>query len=190
VDPLSSPLEHVDTTAARQEALADAVVVGAWTDHHAEVYAFLVRATRDPGVAEDILQEAFLRLTREVRAGRAPDNARAWLYRVGSNLAVSRGRRITTALRGLVQIGAAAGAARTADAPETTYLGREGRAALVLALADLGPDARTALLLSSEGFTGAEIAAAIGRSELATRTLLCRTRVQVRRRLESAEAVR
>ena len=164
--------------------------MAAWTDHHAEVFAFLVRTTRDPEVAEDLLQEAYLRLTREVRADRTPDNVRAWLYRVGANLAVSRGRRISAALRGLVRLGAATGAARTEDAPESGYLQREGRAALVGALADVAPDARAALLLASEGFSGAEIAAAIGRSEPATRTLLCRTRVRVRSRLESAEAVR
>ncbi len=78
----------------------------------------------------------------------------------------------------------------TEDTPEAGYLQREGRAALVGVLADLGPGARAALLLSSEGFSGAEIAAAIGRSEAATRTLLCRTRTQVRSRLASAEAPR
>ena len=79
------------------------MVVDAWTDHHQELFAFLVRTTRDPEVAEDLLQESFLRLTREIRAGRAPDNVRAWLYRVGANLAVSRGRRISAALRGLIR---------------------------------------------------------------------------------------
>ena len=88
-------------------------MVTAWTDHHAEVYAFLVRTTRDPEVAEDLLSEAYLRLTREVRAGRAPDNTRAWLYRVGANLAVSRGRRLSAAFRGLVKI-------RNTSAPTTT----------------------------------------------------------------------
>ena len=71
----------------------------------------------------------------------------------------------------------------TTFTPEASYLGREGRAGLLASLADLGPDARAALLLSAEGFSGAEIAAAIGRTDAATRTLLCRTRVQVRSRL-------
>ena len=187
---MTSPLEAVDAAGAHRTALADAVVVAAWTDHHAEVFAFLVRTARDPEVAEDLLQEAYLRLTREVRAGRTPDNIRAWLYRVGANLAVSRGRRISAALRAVVRLGNAPAATRAEDAPEAGYLQREGRAALVGVLADLDPGARAALLLSSEGFSGHEIAAAIGRSEAATRTLLCRTRMRVRSRLESAEAVR
>ena len=187
---MTSPLGSVDVASVQRSAQADALVVAAWADHHAEVYAFLVRTTRDPEVAEDLLQEAYLRLTREVRADRTPDNVRAWLYRVGANLAVSRGRRLSAALRGIVRLRSTDAPTTTTLTPEAGYLQREGRAALVGVLADLDPGARAALLLSSEGFSGAEIATAIGRSEAATRTLLCRTRVRVRSRLESAEAVR
>ena len=190
MDPVSAPIQPVGAVGARGRAVADAVVVTAWTDHHQEIYAFLVRTTRDPESAEDLLQEAYLRLTREVRAGRGPDNTRAWLYRVAGNLAISRGRRIAASVRGLLRIATAAGPARAGDAPEAGYIQRESRSALLGALAGLGPDARAALLLAAEGFTGAEIAAAIGRSEAATRTLLCRTRLRVRQRLEPAEAVR
>jgi len=190
VDPVTSPLEAVDAAGAHRTALADAAVVAAWTAHHGEIFAFLVRTTRSPEAAEDLLQEAYLRLTTEIRAGRAPENTRAWLYRVGANLAVSRGRRLSAAFRGIVKIRSTSAPATTTFTPEASYLGREGRADLLATLADLGPDARAALLLAAEGFTGAEIAAAIGRTDAATRTLLCRTRVQVRSRLESAEAVR
>ena len=189
MEPVTSPLEAVDTAVAHRTAQADAVVVAAWADHHDEVFAFLVRTTRDPEIAEDLLQEAFLRLTREVRADRTPDNIRAWLYRVGANLAVSRGRRLSAAFRGIVKLRSTSAPPTTTFTPETSYLQHEGRANLLAVLADLAPGARAALLLASEGFSGAEIAAAIGRSEAATRTLLCRTRMRVRSRLESAEAV-
>lgn len=187
---MTAPLEAVDTAGAHRAAEADAAVVAAWTDHHEEVFAFLVRTTRSPEAAEDLLQETFLRLTTEIRAGRAPDNTRAWLYRVGANLAVSRGRRISAAFRGIVKMRGTSAPPTTTFTPEASYLQREGHANLLAALADLGPDARAALLMSAEGFTGAEIAAAIGRSDAATRTLLCRTRLRVRGRLESPEAAR
>jgi len=190
MEPVTSPLETVEPARTHRAALADALVTAAWADHHEELYAFLVRAVRDHEVAEDLLQETFLRLTREVRAGRAPDNTRAWLYRVAGNLVVSRGRRIGAAIRGLVRIATTARAPRTEEDPEIRYLHREGRAAIIGVLDGLAPDARAALLLSSEGFSGAEIAVAIGRSELATRALLCRTRLRVRSRLETAEASR
>lgn len=190
MDPVSSQVEAVSTAGTQRIAQADAAVVAAWTAHHEEVFAFLVRTTRSPEVAEDLLQEAFLRLTREARAGRYPDNVRAWLYRVGANLAVSRGRRLSTALRGLVKLATAAGPARVDEAPETGYLRREGRTEVVGALADLPADARTAVMLAAEGFSGVEIAAVIGKSEAATRTMLCRARMRVRERLEAQEGVR
>ena len=190
MEPVISPLEAVDTASAHRVAKADAAVVAAWVDHHEEIFAFLVRTTRDPEVAEDLLQEAYLRLTGEARADRTPDNVRAWLYRVGANLAVSRGRRVSAAFRGIARLGKPASAVPSENMPEAGFLEREGRAALVGVLADVDPGARAALLLASEGFNGAEIATAIGRSEAATRTLLCRTRMRVRGRLESPEAAR
>jgi RNA polymerase sigma factor (sigma-70 family) len=189
VEPVSTPLEAVDTAVAHRAAQADAVVTAAWIGHHEEVFAFLVHTTRSPEVAEDLLQEAYLRLTREVRAGRTPDNVRAWLYRVASNLAVSRGRRISADPRGIVRLGSS-DASRTEDAPEAGYVAREGRAALIDVLGELGPDARAALLLTAEGFSGQEIATALGRTPASTRTLLCRSRMRIRARLEASEAVR
>jgi DNA-directed RNA polymerase specialized sigma24 family protein len=55
------------------------------------------------------------------------------------------------------------------------------------ALAGLTPDARTALMLAAHGFTGHEIAEAIGRSDLATRSLLCRARLRLREQLTGTE---
>jgi len=163
-------------------------VVHAFDSYHAELYSFLRRSTRDERAAEDLLQETFLRLTREVDAGRTPEHLRAWLYRVATNLAVSRGRRVTTAVAWIGKHGRQASGARV-ESPEHDVLDREGRTALETALASLPPDARTALLLSADGFTGEEIAAAIGRSHAATRTLLARARVRVRLALEETGAV-
>ena len=189
MDPVLSPIEPVDISRAHRDSVERAMVVGAWVDHHDEIFAFLVRSTRDRDVAEDLLQEAFLRLTREVAAGRGPDNVRAWLYRVAANLTCSRGRRISSAFRWLAGTGRTERVA-TVDPPETEVLDHEGYGELRRALDALAPAARAALLLSSEGFSGAEIAAAIGRSPMATRTLMSRARIQVRQRLAATEAIR
>jgi hypothetical protein len=42
-------------------------------------------------------------------------------------------------------------------------------------------------LLAAQGFDGREIAASIGRTEGATRTLMCRSRIKLRLLLEAAE---
>jgi RNA polymerase sigma-70 factor (ECF subfamily) len=165
---------------------AQAAVLDAYDSFHDELFAFLVDSTRERATAEDLLQDAYLRLLREARAGRMPEQPRAWLYRVSANLAVSRGRRLLSARRWFQRTGIAEHRAAIAESPEGKLVRRESFADLDRVLAEVGADARTAMLLSAEGFSGREIAAALGRSEAATRTLLCRTRVRVRRDLAGA----
>ena len=70
-----------------------------WDDHRRDLFGFASALARDPDVADDLVAEAFLRLIREARADRMPDDPRAWLYRVVANLSLSRGRRLQTAQR-------------------------------------------------------------------------------------------
>lgn len=153
--------------------------------HHRELFSFALRASRDSETAEDLVHEAFIRLMLEIEGDRLPRNIRAWLYRVVANLLISRGRHATFAQRQaslLVDRGEAAG-------PESVYLDHERDTDLDLALSELGDDARTALLMAADGFNGMEIAEAIGRSGNATRTLMCRSRLQLRHRLDSMGTV-
>jgi RNA polymerase sigma-70 factor, ECF subfamily len=168
------------------QAMGQAAVVSAWDAYHAEVYAFLLDATRDRAVAEDLVQEAFTRLLGEARSGRMPEQPRPWLYRVAANLAVSRVRRVLSARRWFDRVGVPQlRSAQQIPSPEDALVRRETSGELAHMLDALRPDARTALLLAAEGFSGREIATAIGRSEDATRTLMCRARLQLRRQLET-----
>ena len=154
----------------------ESLVVAAFDRHQGELNGFAVQLTRDADVAADLVQEAFLRLVSEVKAGRAPANVRAWLYRVVANLAASRGRRASVASRWqgrLVE-------RDVADTPEVGFLEREASGEVRRLLAGVSRDERTALLLSAHGFAGSEIAAVLGRSHLATRALLCRARARLR----------
>jgi RNA polymerase sigma-70 factor (ECF subfamily) len=163
---------------------ADDAVVEIYESVHAELYSFIARSIRDDAEAEDLLQEAFLRLTREARAGRLPEQSRAWLYRVATNLIVSRSRRRGTVTRWLERFGKSEDNASIGESPEAGLIQRERAGDLERALAVLPADARLGLLLSGQGFSGAEIATALGRSNAATRTLLCRARVKVRAVME------
>jgi RNA polymerase sigma-70 factor (ECF subfamily) len=177
-------LTALTTAADASGATTNQRVADAFGRHQRELFTFALRASRDRGIAEDLVQEAFLRLIVEIDAGRAPDNERAWLFRVTANMNVSRGRRASTAQRQageLVELGVQAG-------PEAQYLDHERRSDMDAALAGLSSDARTALLMAANGFKGVEIADAIGRSALATRTMMCRARLQLRERLGSSEA--
>jgi RNA polymerase sigma-70 factor (ECF subfamily) len=148
--------------------------------HAGELQRFAQVRVRDADAAEDLVHEAFLRLSMEVDAGRVPGNPRAWLYRVISNLIVSQARRARTA-------------ARYADrepirmvmeeTPESRYLLAERSAILRVAMQGAGPQARLGLVMAAEGYSGQEIARALGRSHLATRTFLHRARAKARHAL-------
>jgi RNA polymerase sigma-70 factor (ECF subfamily) len=177
--PPRSTVATVVRLAETPTAVADRVAL-LYEECQRELYSFALRGTREPEAAADVTQEAFLRLVREIQEGREPDDPRSWLFRVSSNLIVSRGRRETVAIRHRWQT-----ASRDADdeTPERAALRRERRDTVQEALDGLAPDIRTALLLSARGFTGHEIAAAIGRTEAATRTLMCRARAALRDKL-------
>lgn len=68
------------------------------------IYSYVLRLVKDDGAAEDIAQETFVRLHRELE-GIRDNTASAWLYRVARNLVtdyVRKKRPVTfTVLRGL-----------------------------------------------------------------------------------------
>ena len=188
-DPVNATSDDIEPLHIRRiGGRAEAELVAAYEQHHEAIYAFLRRATRDADVAEDLLQETFTRLLTAYRAGRPPEQLRPWLYRVASNLATSRGRRLRTVTNWL------AGQRRDdhvrgVASPESAAINREWSSEVGAALATLSEEARTALLLAAEGFGGREIADAIGRTEAATRTLMCRARQQMRGEIERREVV-
>jgi RNA polymerase sigma factor (sigma-70 family) len=161
-------------------------VLRAYEEHKGELFAFLVSVTRDGETAADLLQEAFVRLLRESDARQAPLDSRAWLFRVAGNLAVSAARRRLTVRRWAPWL-----AGRESEAsPEQEYLRREDADRVHAALGSLRADDRVALLMTAHGCPTAEIARALGRSELATRSLLCRARIKLRDQVERQEANR
>jgi RNA polymerase sigma-70 factor (ECF subfamily) len=157
----------------------DRIIETAYATQAGPLLRRLTATTRDPLAAEDLTQEAFVRLVIEVRAGRIPDDPGAWLYRVGHNLAMSRGRRLAVASRHA----AAVVVDGVSTSPETIAVEAERDASLRDAIARLGATDQRALILAANGFRGPEIARSIGKSDAATRTLLCRARTKIRGRL-------
>jgi RNA polymerase sigma-70 factor (ECF subfamily) len=160
------------------------LVTHAYEAFQRDIHSFAFNATRDAETAADITQDAYLRLYREVAGGRAPDNVRAWLYRVAANLIINRARHMLVVDR-LRQ--AWSGPEELAESPEQQVLQAERSNRLRAELERLPREARVGLLLAANGFKGREVANAIGRSELATRSLLCRARLQLRERLAGEE---
>ena len=166
------------TERVRGETVAALAILAAtaYADHADALRAHLAAYTRDRAAAEDLLHETFVRLLTELGAGRTPQHLRAWLFRVGVNLAASRARHHGVARRRAPEL-----ARRdVVPSPEDELIEREAAGAVTRRLAHLPDDVRAALLLSAHGYSGAEIARHIGRSELATRSLICRHRSRLR----------
>ena len=161
-------------------------VMAAYDENQRRLTSFAYALTRDADAADDLVQETFLRLVKEHAAGREPDNVTAWLYRVCANLATSRGRRGVVARRFLER----RPAEETEVAAEVETLRHEMSEALVAALAILPDDARTAIVMAAQGFSGREIAEALGRTETSTRTMMFRARERLRTFLEAEGVVR
>jgi RNA polymerase sigma-70 factor (ECF subfamily) len=165
------------------ERAVNGIVGSAYELHRAALMRYLTGLTRDAVIAEDLVQDAFVRLTVEISAGRVPDDIGPWLFRVAHNLAMSRGRRLTVADRKR----SALAVPDQPESPESVALAAERDREVSRVVAELDPVQQEALALAAMGYGGVEIAHTIGRSHGATRTLLCRARAAARARLLATE---
>lgn len=163
----------------------DGSIAEAYESYAPELRRYATARLRDPAAAEDVVQEAFVRLAVESRARRAPRSQRAWLYRVVLNLIISGSRRAEVARRRSSRL---AFDDIVLESPEVACLATERQRALAAALQAAGAAGETSLRLAAQGYSGREIAEVLGRTEGATRTLICRARSQVRRELATSYA--
>jgi RNA polymerase sigma-70 factor (ECF subfamily) len=170
-DPASEPSDHTVVGGT----VAD-VALAAFDNHQRALTSYAYALTRDREAADDLVQETFVRLINELQKGRQPENVQAWLFRVCSNLVVSGARRRNVAQRFITQITPH----DTEVDAEYETLRREMSGELLDGLARLAPDARVALVMAAHGFSGREIADALGRTETSTRTMMFRAREQMR----------
>ena len=171
-DPAIEPSDHTVVGGT----VAD-VAIAAFDEHQRALTSYAYALTRDRELADDLVQESFVRLINELQHGRRPDNIQAWLFRVCSNLVVSGARRRNVAQRFIAQI--APHEAEHDDAVDIT-LRREMSGTLLEGLGRLSTDARVALVMAAHGFSGREIATSLGRTETSTRTMMFRAREQLR----------
>src|SRR5262247_1409927 len=59
----------------------------AFATHHRVVYRYAYSLMRDQGLAEDVVQEVFIRLHRNLETAQQEGMLRAWLLRVTTNVA-------------------------------------------------------------------------------------------------------
>jgi RNA polymerase sigma-70 factor (ECF subfamily) len=140
--------------------------------------------TRDPEESSDVCQEVFIKLLVAARAGRMPDVPAAWMHRVVHNIVVSAARRKSTSERTLDRLAEPTPLPSTED----TVIDRERDAVVRHALTGVRPVEREAMILAAEGYRAGEIGERLGRTALATRVLLCRSRGRLRTQLQGFDA--
>lgn len=118
------------------------------------VYGYLTRFCGSAADAEDLTQEAFLKLYRHLREGKEIGNIRSWMFQVARNLAVSRSRTSMNTIELVTEMYIA-----SADASsEESMLEREREEGLRLAINELTDLQRQCLHLRAEGLRYREIA--------------------------------
>jgi RNA polymerase sigma-70 factor (ECF subfamily) len=140
---------------------------------HARLFGALCLVTRDRHEAEDIMQEAFLRVWERWDRVSAFDDPSAYLFRTAMNVFRSRYRRAALAIR------------RTMDPEprEDALATIEDRNVVAGALKDLTADQRAAVVLTSYiGLTSEEAGRVMGMKSGAVRTLASRARAAIRER--------
>lgn len=149
--------------------------------------AVLHHLVGDAAEAEDLAQEAFLRVYRARAKYHPTAKFSTWLFAVAHNLALNarrdRQRRPVLHQQGSGGGGSAevVGPARPDDAPSHHLRQLELAAAVRRAMGTLNDRQRAAVVLSKfEDMPYAEIGAVMGMSQKAVKSLLARARVQLR----------
>lgn len=180
------PRGAVTNTWNRDEA--GAFVEALFVKHEGEIFAYLVRMLRDPELAADLTQDAFVKAYRAYDKLEKDENARAWLYQIAHRVALDfiRRRKI---IRFVPFTGESPGSSPSA---ERVALDIQLSGPLERAMARIPERQRAALLMAEvHDLTGLELAAALGVSHVAARALLTRARESLRQALaveRSAEA--
>jgi RNA polymerase sigma-70 factor (ECF subfamily) len=172
--------------AAANETLMDSEAFAAFYQRSARpLWAYLARVSADPALADDLMQESFVRFLcagrPELSLAEGEVAARRYLFRIATNLLRDHWRRPA--------------AASIEETPEEFFAARdrsgewESQAILGPALAQMRPRDRQLLWLAhAEGYSHHEIAQITGLASASIRLLLFRARRKIARILKAQAA--
>jgi RNA polymerase sigma-70 factor (ECF subfamily) len=192
--PAEAALQHGDDDRRVMQAFCNGdesafdVLFRRWSGR---VLRFLERMIREPAVAEELLQETFLRVHRAREKWEPSARFSTWLFTIASNLALNELRRpfrrsvheSTDADREGTPLELVADAPAVDEVAHARRLGGE----VERALASLPARQRAALLLAAvEGLSYAEVAASLETSPQSVKALVHRARATLAEQLPHA----
>ena len=144
-------------------------------EHHRRLFSALCAATANRQEAEEVMQEAFLKLWERWDRVSGLEDPVGYLYRTAMNQFRKRLRRAKLAVRKAV------GLVETADAYEVI----DAREIVIQGLRELRPNERAAVVLTSlRGFSSEEAADMLGMKAATVRALASRGRARMRKVVE------
>lgn len=150
----------------------------AWTLHAAELRGWLRHRVGDTALADDLLQDLFLKALRQDKRFCELHNARAWLFEVARNLLVDQHRLAHPMVDLPKDLAAQVDDADTVDALATC---------LPRVLSELSPDDREAITWCDlQGMAQADFAKAKGLSLSAAKSRVQRARTRLRAHMSQA----
>ncbi|MBW2455625.1 MAG: RNA polymerase sigma factor [Deltaproteobacteria bacterium] len=149
------------------------------------LYSFLARLSGEAALAEDLLQETFMRLARHA-VSLAPDSRiDAWLFTVARNLFLSHRRWALLDIARVSELRLWAQLEPNRPTPFAQAAANETEQLIEQAIADLPLAYReTILLVAVEGMSPTEAAAVMGLKPAAVRQRLARARAMIQARLD------
>jgi len=161
-------------------------ITAIYDKHRARVFGFLVRLSRRRAIAEELLQEVFLALSRNGYELREDTDLQAWLFTVARNAFLSHRRWTAFDVGRLVAIDDRDFPSEGDD--EDRFDARRTLSRLERALAQLNDEHREVLLLVGvEGFDHERAAAILGVRPEALRKRLSRARAKLEIALANLE---
>jgi RNA polymerase sigma-70 factor, ECF subfamily len=152
------------------------------------IHRYIARVVHDPGAAEDLTQETFLRAHRDLTSLKDPGALASWLYRIATRVCYDRFRQ-RPERRGDARRGAGPDETELpADTPGSDEVAEQREmGACVQTVVDELPDTYRAVILLSEArdLSNREIADQLGCSVDTVKIRLHRARAKLRSTLEA-----
>jgi RNA polymerase sigma factor (sigma-70 family) len=174
IEPLPKAAPPMSASASGPRELSSQIFEELFLSTYPRLVYLLRRMLGDSGRAEEIANEAFLKLHNTVLPPSARANVPGWLYRTAMNLGIDDLRARTRHTRVAQEASKAVSASSQPETGLQALLRAETQQRVRLALSKIKPEWAQILLLRASGYSYKEIASHLDLSSASVGTLLIR----------------